>query len=244
MSQAIAGLKPESLILNDFFDQAISICGKSFRAHMSGALYWPAEDALIVADLHLEKGSHFAKRGQMLPPYDTRDTLRKLAEVIDAYDAATVIALGDSFHDVDALERMPQEDRETLELILQDREWIWITGNHDGDSASTLRGAVCAELQVEGITFRHEPKAGARTHEIAGHMHPAARLVMHGTSLRRPCFVGNGLRLVMPAFGAFTGGLNVMDDAFAPLFGNDGLSVWMLGQEGCYPVASRLLRGD
>lgn len=244
MSHAIAGLKPESLILNDFFDQAISICGKSFRAHMSGALYWPAEDALIVADLHLEKGSHFAKRGQMLPPYDTRETLRKLAEVIDVYDAETVIALGDSLHDAEALERMPREDRETLDLILQDREWIWITGNHDGESASVLGGAICEELQVEGITFRHEPKTGARTHEIAGHMHPAARLVKHGTSLRRPCFVGNGLRLVMPAFGAYTGGLNVMDDAFAPLFGNDGLSVWMLGQEGCYPVASRLLRGD
>jgi DNA ligase-associated metallophosphoesterase len=244
MSQAIAGLKPESLILNDFFDQAISICGKAFRAHMSGALYWHAEDALIVADLHLEKGSHFAKRGQMLPPYDTRETLRKLAEVIDAYDATTIISLGDSLHDAGALERMSLEDRETLSLILQDREWIWITGNHDGGSASALGGAVCEELKVEGITLRHEPRAGARTHEIAGHMHPAARLVMHGTSLRRPCFVGNGLRLVMPAFGAFTGGLNVLDDAFAPLFGNDGLSVWMLGQEGCYPVASRLLRGD
>lgn len=244
MSQAIAGLKPESLILNDFFDQAISICGKSFRAHMSGALFWPAEDALIVADLHLEKGSHFAQRGQMLPPYDTRETLRKLAEVIDAYDATTIISLGDSLHDADALERMSAEDRETLSLILQDRDWIWITGNHDGESASALGGAVCEALTVEGITFRHEPKAGARTHEIAGHMHPAARLVMHGTSLRRPCFVGNGLRLVMPAFGAFTGGLNVLDDAFAPLFSNDGLSVWMLGQEGCYPVASRLLRGE
>lgn len=244
MSQNLAGLKPESLVLTDFYDQALSICGKSFRAHMSGALYWPAEDALIVADLHLEKGSHFAQRGQMLPPYDTRETLRKLAEVIDAYDAATVIALGDSLHDGAALARMDESDRETLDMILQDREWIWITGNHDGEAARALGGTVCDELRVEGISLRHEPKPGARTHEIAGHMHPAARLVMHGTSLRRPCFVGNGLRLVVPAFGAYTGGLNVLDDAFAPLFGNDGLSVWMLGQEGCYPVASRLLRGD
>lgn len=244
MSQALAGLKPESLVLSDFADTAISICGKSFRAHMSGALYWPAEDALIVADLHLEKGSHFAQRGQMLPPYDTRETLRKLAEAIDAYGAATVIALGDSLHDTQALERMDDTDRETLAMILQDREWIWITGNHDREAASALGGAVCEEITVEGITFRHEPKPGARTHEIAGHMHPSARLVMHGTSLRRPCFVGNGLRLVMPAFGAFTGGLNILDDAFLPLFSNDGLCVWMLGQEGCYPVASRLLRCD
>ncbi len=95
----MAGLRPESLVLSDFSDRPMSVCGKAFRAHMSGALYWPAEDALIVADLHLEKGSHFAARGQMLPPYDTRETLRKLAEVIDAYDAASIIALGDSFHD-------------------------------------------------------------------------------------------------------------------------------------------------
>lgn len=240
----LAGLKPESLVLTDFFDQAVSICGKTFRAHMSGALYWPAENALIVADLHLEKGSHFARGGQMLPPYDTRETLRKLAEAIDAYDAATIIALGDSLHDRGALDRMDPADRETLNIILQDREWIWITGNHDGEEAGVIGGEVCEELTVEGITLRHEPKFGTHTHEIAGHLHPAARLVMHGTSLRRPCFVGNGLRLVLPAFGAFTGGLNVLDDAFTPLFTDDGLSVWMLGQEGCYPVAPRLLRGD
>ena len=194
--------------------------------------------------MHLEKGSHFAARGQMLPPYDTRETLQKLAEVIDVYDAATIIALGDSFHDAAALERMDEDDRETLSIMLADREWIWIAGNHDGAAAEVIGGHVLDELVVEGITFRHEPAGGARTHEIAGHLHPAARLVMNGTALRRPCFVGNGLRLVLPAFGAYTGGLNVMDDAFMPVFGAEGLSVWMLGQEGVYPVASRLLRAD
>ncbi|MGE0055619.1 MAG: ligase-associated DNA damage response endonuclease PdeM [Hyphomicrobium sp.] len=240
----MSGLRPESLVLSDFSDSPLSVCGKAFRAHMSGALYWPAEDALIVADLHLEKGSHFAARGQMLPPYDTRETLQKLAEVIDVYDAATIIALGDSFHDADALERMDEADRETLSIMLADREWIWIAGNHDGAAGEVIGGHVLDELVVEGITFRHEPAGGARTHEIAGHLHPAARLVMNGTALRRPCFVGNGLRLVLPAFGAYTGGLNVMDDAFMPVFGAEGLSVWMLGQEGVYPVASRLLRAD
>ncbi len=240
----MAGLRPDSLVLSEFYDQPVSVCGKSFRAHMSGALYWPAEDALIVADLHLEKGSHFAARGQMLPPYDTRETLRKLADVIDFYDAATIVALGDSFHDAAALERMDEADRETLAIMLADREWIWITGNHDGTAAAALGGNVLHELAVEGITFRHEPAPGARTHEIAGHMHPAARLVMNGTALRRPCFVGNGLRLVLPAFGAYTGGLNIMDEDFSPVFGDEGLSVWMLGQEGVYPVAARLLRAD
>ncbi|MEQ1717981.1 MAG: ligase-associated DNA damage response endonuclease PdeM [Hyphomicrobium sp.] len=240
----MAGLKPEGLALSDFADQAVAICGKAFRAHMSGALFWPSENALVVADLHLEKGSHFAARGQMLPPYDTRETLRKLAAVIDTYDAATIIALGDTLHDSGALERMDASDRETLAILQEDREWIWITGNHDGKAAGVLGGTVRDELVVEGITFRHEPGPGARTHEIAGHLHPAARLVMHGTAIRRPCFVGNGLRLVLPAFGAFTGGLNILDDAFEPVFGTDGMAVWMLGQEGLYPVAPRLLRGD
>ena len=237
-------LKPERLGLNDADDQHVSICGKAFRAHMSGALYWPAEKALIVSDLHLEKGSHFAVRGQMLPPYDTRETLRKLAGAIDTYDAETVIALGDSLHDATAAERLDSADLHSLRILQEDREWIWITGNHDQTIAPALGGTVLPELNVEGLELRHEPRLGAVTHEIAGHLHPAARLVLHGTALRRPCFVGNGLRLVMPAFGAFAGGLNILDAAFEPLFGSDGMAVWMLGQEGLYPVATRLLRED
>lgn len=237
-------LRPERFDLDDGRDMPVSICGKAFLAHMSGALYWPAEDALIVSDLHFEKGSHFASRGQMLPPYDTRETLRRLAEAIDTYDAATVIALGDSLHDGAAAERMDPSDLETMRILQDDREWIWVTGNHDPEGDPALGGHVRKSLTVEGITLRHEPSLGALTHEIAGHYHPAARLVMHGTSLRRPCFVSNGLRLIMPAFGAFTGGLNVLDAAFEPLIGVDGMAVWMLGQEGVYPVAPRLLRDD
>lgn len=240
----MSSLRPEHFDLNDARDQPISLCGKAFRAHMSGALFWPSEKALIVSDLHLEKGSHYAARGQMLPPYDTRETLRRLAEVIDTYDAETVIALGDSLHDVSACDRIDGTDLETLRIMQDDRDWIWVTGNHDPALAPLLGGHVVPGLTVEGIRLQHDPRAGAVTHEIAGHLHPAARLVLHGTSLRRPCFVGNGLRLVMPAFGAFTGGLNILDAAFEPLFGNDGMAVWMLGQDGLYPVATRLLRED
>ena len=240
----MAALKPDRLGTEDFADQPVAICGKAFRAHMSGALFWPGESVLIVSDLHLEKGSSFAAKGQMLPPYDTRETLRKLADVIDAYDAATVIALGDSLHDQDAAARMDQEDRETLKILQDDREWIWITGNHDPVVSKVLGGTVVPSVTVEGIRLSHKPRSGAVTHEIAGHLHPAARLVMHGTAIRRPCFVGNGLRLVMPAFGAYTGGLNILDAAFDPLFDNDGMKVWMLGQEGLYPVATRLLQED
>ncbi len=237
-------LKPERIGLDDFADQPVNICGKAFLAHKFGAIYWPAEKALIVSDLHLEKGSAYAARGQMLPPYDTRETLRKLALLIDRYQPETVISLGDSLHDSDGASRMDETDLESLHMLQDDRDWIWITGNHDPKIDRALAGYVTPEIVVGGIALRHEPLPGAATHEIAGHFHPAARLVLHGTSLRRPCFVGNRLRLVMPAFGAYAGGLNILDEAFAPLFGTDGLDVWMLGHEGLYPVAPRLLRDD
>ncbi|OYW53385.1 MAG: phosphoesterase [Hyphomicrobium sp. 32-62-53] len=241
---AILALKPERLDAGEFNDQPVSICGKSFRADYSGALYWPAEDALIVADLHLEKGSSFAAKGIMLPPYDTRETLTRLAEAMDRFNPQTIIALGDSLHDTAGASRLTPEDRESLKILQDDREWIWITGNHDPKIARELGGHVLDDLTVEGLTFRHEPSNGRVTHEIAAHLHPAAKLSLHGYSFRRPCFVSNGLRLVMPAFGTYAGGLNILDDAFDPLFGSDGMSVWMLGQEGLYPVAPRLLRPD
>jgi DNA ligase-associated metallophosphoesterase len=241
---AILALKPERLDAGEFNDQPVSICGKAFRADYSGALYWPAEDALIVADLHLEKGCSFAAKGIMLPPYDTRETLTRLAEAMDRFNPQTIIALGDSLHDAAGASRLTAEDRESLKILQDDREWIWITGNHDPKIDRELGGHVLDDLTVEGLTFRHEPSNGRVTHEIAAHLHPAAKLSLHGYSFRRPCFVSNGLRLVMPAFGTYAGGLNILDDAFDPLFGSDGMSVWMLGQEGLYPVAPRLLRPD
>jgi uncharacterized protein len=237
-------LKPERFGMQDFNTQPISVCGKVFVADQTGALYWRSQKALIIADLHLEKGSSYAARGQLLPPYDTRATLMRLAETIDRYDVACVIALGDSLHDSAAAARIQPDDLDILRIMQDDRRWIWVTGNHDPVVPATLGGEVVDELALEGLTLRHVPRPGRMTHEIAGHMHPAAKLSLYGSSLRRPCFVGNGLRLVLPAFGAFTGGLNVLDDAFVPLFGDDGLSVWMLGQEGLYPVATRQLRGD
>lgn len=237
-------LKPERLGIADFSVQPVAICGKQFEADASGALYWPAERALIVADLHLENGSHFARRGQMLPPYDTRETLTRLAAAIDRTGASAVIALGDSLHDPDAADRMTTEDRETLAILQDACEWIWITGNHDAEIAEVLGGHVFQEITLEGITLRHEPSAGRVTHEIAGHLHPAARLSLYGYTIRRPCFVGNGRRLVMPAFGTYAGGLNILEPAFEGLFGADGMAVWMLGQDGLYPVATRLLRED
>ena len=228
----------------DYATQPIRVGARRFVADRSGALYWPGERTLIVADLHLEKGSANAVRGRMLPPYDTRETLMRLAQVIDRYEPARVIALGDSLHDTGAAGRIATEDRQILAMLQEGREWVWVTGNHDPAIGAELGGQVADCIVMGGLTLLHEPHPGPATHEIAGHLHPAARLTGHGQSVRRPCFVGNGRRLILPAFGAFTGGLNVLDDAFLPLFGSDGMRVWMLGQEGVYPVATRQRGGD
>jgi DNA ligase-associated metallophosphoesterase len=237
-------LSPERARMSDAAAQSLSICGKQLVADMSGALYWPGERMLVVADLHLEKASAHAARGTMLPPYDTHDTLERLAAAIDRYEPAIVVALGDSLHDRGAAERISSRDLAALRILQEDRRWIWVTGNHDPEIAGTLGGEVVDALAVGGLRLVHVPTGGRATHEIAGHLHPAARLSLYGHALRRPCFIGNRLRLVLPAFGTFTGGLNVLDTAFLPLFGNDGFGVWMLGQEGVYPVATRHLFGE
>jgi uncharacterized protein len=237
-------LRPERLDLRDGKSHAVTVAGKSLIADVTGALYWPGERMLIVADLHLEKASAAAARGRPLPPYDTRETLIKLAETLDRYEPTTVVALGDSLHDRGAAERLGSDSLAILKMLQEDRSWIWITGNHDPAIAPALGGEVCAELTCEGLTLRHEPRPGRVTHEIAGHMHPAAKISMYGHAIRRPCFVGNSRRLILPAFGAFTGGLNVLDPAFEPLFSTDGIPVFVLGEEGVYPVAARLLRDD
>lgn len=222
----------------------VSLCGKRLVADISGALYWPAEQALLVADLHLGKASAAAVKGRMLPPYEPRETLLRLAQAIDRFEPSTIISLGDSLHDPGAENRLDDETRIMLDMIQEGRRWIWIAGNHDPDAARGLGGEIADEITLEGITLRHEPRPGRVTHEIAAHMHPAARVSVYGHVVRRPCFVGNGRRLILPAFGVFTGGLNVLDAAFGPLFGNGGVNVIMLGQDGVYPVAPRLLRED
>ena len=237
-------LKPDRYDRGEFNDHPVSICGKSFRADFSGALYWPALKTLIIADLHLEKGSSFARKGMMIPPYDTRETLLRLAEVVDRFGAETVVALGDSWHDGNGTSRISQEDLETLRIMQDNRKWIWITGNHDPVITKKMGGTVYSELTMEGLTFRHQPLECRVTHEIAGHLHPAAKISLYGHSFRRPCFVSNGLRMILPAFGTYAGGLNILDEAFDPLFGNEGMTVWLLGQEGLYPIASRLLKQD
>lgn len=235
--------RPESDIDSECLSR-ISLCGKTLKADLSGAVYWADMQALIVADLHLEKGSSFARRGAFFPPYDTRSTLAKITRAIAHYRPKTVIALGDSLHDREAADRIATEDLELI-LELQDgRDWYWITGNHDPEIPGVLGGQVADQIWLGGLCFRHQPFEGPATHEIAGHLHPAARVALRGHALRRPCFVSNGRRLVLPAFGSYAGGLNVLSEAYQPLFAGEALHVWMLGQEGIYPVAARQLRSD
>lgn len=229
--------------MRDTATQTLTVGGAALIADCSGALYWQAGRTLLVADLHLEKGSSYAETGTLLPPYDTRETLARLADVIERYDPARVVALGDSFHDSGAAERIAAGDLASLRALQQGRDWIWIAGNHDPAISDRAAGRIVDALEIAGLSLRHEPAAGA-THEIAGHLHPAAKLSMYGTTIRRPCFVTDGRRLVMPAFGAFTGGLNVLDAAFSALFPGDDLAVWLLGRTRLYPIATRALSRD
>ncbi len=225
----------------------IQVNGHTVGLHESGVLWWPEESTLVVSDLHLEKGSSFAKRGVMLPPYDTVATLEKLAAVIDAFDPARVIALGDSFHDRDGSDRLPPAYRAMLTTLQINRDWIWITGNHDPVAPVRLCGEAMKEITIGSLTFRHEPSEtrGATSEgEVCGHLHPAAKVRRYGRSIRRPCFATDGVRIVLPAFGALTGGLNVMDRAFAPLFDAKRFSTFLLGDNRLYPFTASRLIGD
>lgn len=226
--------------LSEGFDRHdIAIAGMPAVLDRSGALYLPGERTLVVADLHLEKGSAAAERGSFLPPYDTRTTLGRLVAVAQTYDPDRIVLLGDSLHDERAAVRLNDDDLEVVQALRQGRDWVWVRGNHDPVIPPSLGGRVVDELRFGRLALRHIPAAGPATAEIAGHMHPSARLRRHGLTVRRPCFVANGHRLVMPAFGAFTGGLDIFAPAFAPILGAEALKVWMIGFEGLYPVAAR-----
>ena len=206
-----------------------------------GALWIGEAKTLIVSDLHLEKGSAFAARGQMLPPYDTHAALVRLKALADRLKPDIIVSLGDSFHDGGGPARMAEGDRALLQNMIDGCDWIWVEGNHDGKSAETLGGAVREVLHVGALVLRHEPSGAAG--EIAGHLHPCARVGGRGRSVRRRCFATDGTRLVMPAFGAFTGGLNLCDEAFAPIF-PDGAMALVLGRERVVPVQQDRLLPD
>lgn len=220
---------------------ALCICGEALLPDPAGTLWWPAEATLIVADLHLEKGSSHAERGALLPPYDTATTLARLERVIGRYPVRRVIALGDSFHDKRAGGRLAERDRAHLARLQANRSWIWIAGNHDPAAPEGVAGAWYEELSIGPLLFRHVPSSGDAEGEVAGHLHPVAKLSVRGRGMRRRCFAADPRRLILPAFGAFTGGLNVLDEAFSGLFQGRGFDAWMLGRNAVYQVAGRRL---
>jgi len=207
-------------------------------ADCAGALYWPEQGLLAIADLHLEKGSSFARRGTLLPPYDTTETLARIARLIASYAPRIVVALGDNFHDGDGPARLSATDRASLAALQRGRDWVWIAGNHDPDPADGIGGTFATDVSVGPLTFRHKPSRDAGAGEVAGHLHPVARIAQRGRAVSRRCFVTDGDALVMPAFGAYTGGLSIRDRAFAAVFGSRNFTAHMLGDNRLYAFAA------
>jgi hypothetical protein len=220
------------------------VAGVRVRALTCGGLWWDEAGVLVVSDLHLEKASSYAARGQLLPPYDTRATLARLARQMDALRPRTVISLGDSFHDRGARPRMAVEDVAQVRAMTLACDWVWIEGNHDPKPPEDLGGRMAEELVIGALTFRHIPSAGAARGEVAGHLHPCARVVGRGgRTVRARCFASDGERLVMPAYGALTGGLNLLDAAFAGLF-SEKLLAGVIGRDGVYMAGRDSLAPD
>jgi len=207
----------------------LQCAGARLIADPSGALLWPERSLVVVADLHLEKGSAFAWRGTLLPPYDTPATLARLEAVLMRHRPRRVISLGDAFHDAAGALRLAAADRIRLRHLIAGHEWLWVRGNHDPQAPEGLGGQSEEAVELGGITFRHRPDGAGAEGEIAGHLHPKASLAVRGRRLSRPCFVGDGRRLVLPAFGSYTGGLDVRAAAIAGLFA-DGFAVRILGR--------------
>ena len=219
------------------FEQQIEVNGETLMLDRSGALWWPSERALVFADMHFEKGSFYGFTGQLLPPYDTRTTLKRVAAAFDTYQPALAIALGDSFHDRDAHNRLDDTEHAMLADLGSRADWIWISGNHDPALPQWLSGRIADEISIGGLTFRHEPSEFIGRGEIAGHLHPCKTVSRRGQSLRRRCFASDGMRLVMPAFGAYTGGLDVRDVAVRSLFAKSFLA-YVLGRSRVFAVAA------
>ncbi|WMS42996.1 ligase-associated DNA damage response endonuclease PdeM [Acuticoccus sp. MNP-M23] len=195
------------------------LAGMEATLDTSGALYWAAEETLVVSDLHLETGSSYARSGQMLPPYDTGLTLARLADAIAHHRPRRLISLGDSFHDPYGPERLSPTHRNWLADLCQQIETVWITGNHDHASAASFGGTAAESATIAGITFRHIPTEGpVDGMEVAGHLHPAGVVILRNRRIKRRAFIGCARRMVMPAFGVLTGGLPHTDAAFAGLW--------------------------
>lgn len=211
----------------------LSFAGHGFFALAEAALFWPAHGALLVADLHFEKASWFARFGQFLPPHDSRATLDLIAALVDRTGARAVWSLGDSFHDAGGAARLDADSRARLAALTGRLDWLWIAGNHDAALADLPGGRWCAEMEVDGIWLRHEADPADMRPEISGHFHPKFRLSVRGRHVSRRCFVGSPRKLILPALGALAGGLDAGHREIRRVVGP--------GATAMVPVAGRLL---
>ncbi len=210
--------------------------GETLLLDPAGVLVWPARKLLCVADLHLEKGSHFAVRGRLVPPYDTRETLARLAPLLHRHQPERLILLGDSFHDRDGPGRLDPTDAARLRAMVESVATVWVLGNHDPAPPRGLPGTSVAEWREGPLVFRHI--GGGEGHEISGHLHPCASAATRAGTVRRPCFIADAQRIVLPAFGAYTGGLDIGDSAVASLF-PWGARLFLLGRNRLHAFATR-----
>jgi DNA ligase-associated metallophosphoesterase len=212
----------------------LSFAGETFFATADGALSWPARQALLVADLHLEKASWFARLGQFLPPYDTHATLTALARSVEQTQATRLYCLGDSFHDRFGCDRLPAEARALLTELTSRLDWTWIVGNHDPGFADHCGGRIEDEVEIGGIVLRHEAVRDDPRPEMSGHFHPKLRLQLKGRHVSRRCFVVSQTKMILPAFGSLTGGLDAHHPEILRSVGTDAAAL--------VPVSDRLLR--
>lgn len=222
-------------------DARLTFAGVELVATVGGALYWPLASAVIVADLHLEKGTSLAGKGALIPPLDSRATLDQLRSVIETFNPRRVLCLGDSFHDQDGPARLSPADQAMLAELAAGREWIWIVGNHDPEPTA-LDGDTASCVALGPLILRHQAAPGALPGEVSGHFHPKASVVVAGKRLTARCFVTDGHRLILPSFGAYTGGLNIRDSVFASIL-DDDFTVFLLGRQRVHAISSRRLSG-
>lgn len=222
----------------------LGLCGEYLWPDTTGALFWPRQSVLVVADLHFEKGAALAAQGNHLPPYDTPDTLAVIEDAIARFAPECVVALGDSFHRADSHEGLGAQAQARIRRLTARHDWIWILGNHDPVAPADLGGRAMVKYNLAPFTFRHEPLLATSTGEIAGHLHPAAKVSVRGRTMRHRCFATNGTRLIMPAMGSYTGGLNVLDPAFDLVFPGHDFHAWMIGRGEVHPVSAGKLKAD
>ncbi len=221
----------------------IHLAGERLMLDPAGALFWPATGLLAVSDLHLEKGTAFARRGMLLPPWDTHATLDRLTLLLRRWQPRIVVALGDSFHDADGAARLPHAELQRLNAMTEAHRFTWVQGNHDPTPPAGVSGEWVEHFDTTPIVFRHQAIAAAAPGEIVGHHHPKAAVPARGGSVSRPCFVVDARRVMMPAFGAYTGGLDVRDRAIAGLFPR-GARVFLLGKDRLFSFTLGSLRRE